>query len=109
MTTFDKRKESQENKFAHDSELNFKITARRNRLFGEWVAAELKKKPEEVEAYAKEVVESDFEKPGDEDVIEKVQADFKAAGIDVDVRDLREKFEEISLVARKQIVSGNAE
>lgn len=105
MTAFDKRKDTAEKKFAHDSEQGFKIAARRNRLFGEWVAEILGKKPEEVEAYAREVVESDFQKPGDDDVIEKVQADLEENGVQMDERDLREKFIECQQLARQQITA----
>ena len=73
MTTFDKREEGFEKKFAHDEELRFKATARRNRLFGQWAAEKLGLTGEEAAAYAKEVVMSDFEEAGDDDVFRKVR------------------------------------
>jgi hypothetical protein len=81
MTTFDKREEGFEKKFAHDEELRFKATARRNKLFGRWAAEKLGLAGEEVEAYAKEVVMADFEEAGDEDVFKKVRKDFDAKGV----------------------------
>ena len=82
MTTFDKRKDAYENKFAHDEALRFKAEARRNKLLGLWAAELLGKSGEEADAYAREVVRSDFEEAGDEDVFRKVRGDFDAAGID---------------------------
>lgn len=80
MTTFDKREEAFEKKFAHDEEMRFKLTARRNRLFGEWVAERLGKSGEAAKAYATEVVLADFEEIGDDDVLRKVRQDLNAAG-----------------------------
>lgn len=105
MTAFDNRKDQEEKKFAHDGEVDFKTAARRNRLLGEWVAEQLGLKPEEKDAYAKSVVEADFDEPGSEDVIRKVKADFEKAGIELDERDLREKFNELSDLAAKQIAA----
>ncbi len=105
MTAFDKRKESEEKKFAHESELGFKATARRNRLLGEWAAEKMGVKSEEIGGYAKSVVEADFEEPGSEDVFRKVKKDLEQAGIQVDERDLREKMQELALVAKKQVES----
>jgi hypothetical protein len=81
MTTFDNRKDAFENKFAHDEELRFKATARRNRLLGLWAAEKLGKVGEEAQAYAKSVVLADFEEAGDEDVVRKVAGDLETAGI----------------------------
>lgn len=80
MTTFDNRKDAFENQFAHDEELRFKATARRNKLLGLWAAAQLGKSGSEADAYAKSVVMSDFEEAGDEDVLRKVKGDLDAAG-----------------------------
>ena len=74
MTTFDKREKSFEAKYAHDQEILFKIGARRNKLLGQWMAEQLGLDGADAEAYAKAVIASDFEKPGDEDVFEKVWA-----------------------------------
>ncbi len=81
MTTFDKREEGFEKKFAHDEELRFKAMARRNKLLGLWAAGILGKSGPEVEAYAKEVVLADFEEAGDNDVLRKVAKDLQAKGI----------------------------
>jgi hypothetical protein len=79
MTTFDDREQAFENKFAHDQELEFKATARRNRLLGEWAAGLMGLAT--VEEYARAVVKSDFEQPGDEDVLRKVFEDLKGSGV----------------------------
>lgn len=81
MTTFDKREEGFEKKFAHDEELRFKATARRNKLFGRWAAEKLGLAGDAAEAYAKEVVMADFEEAGDEDVFRKVRKDFDEKGV----------------------------
>jgi hypothetical protein len=80
MTTFDDRKDAFEKKFAHDEELRFKATARRNKLLGLWAAQKLGKSGADAEAYAKSVVLADFQEAGDDDVMRKVQADLEAAG-----------------------------
>ena len=81
MTTFDKREEGFEKKFAHDEELRFKAMARRNKLLGLWAAGQLGKTGAEAEAYAKEVVLADFEEAGDNDVLRKVAKDLAPKGI----------------------------
>jgi hypothetical protein len=81
MTTFDKREEGFEKKFAHDEELRFKAMARRNKLLGLWAAGVLGKSGAEAEAYAKEVVLADFEEAGDNDVLRKVTKDLAGKGI----------------------------
>ena len=83
MTTFEEREKGFERKFAHDEELRFKSTVRRNRLVGRWAAEKLGLAGEDAEAYAKLVVKADFEQPGDEDVLRKLRADFAAKGIDI--------------------------
>ena len=80
MTTFDDRKDTFEKKFAHDEELRFKATARRNKLLGLWAADRLGKSGADAEAYAKSVVMADFQEAGDDDVLRKVQADLEAGG-----------------------------
>ena len=81
MTTFDKREEGFEKKFAHDEELRFKAMARRNKLLGLWAAGILGKSGPEAEAYAKEVVLADFEEAGDNDVLRKVVKDLQINGV----------------------------
>ena len=73
---FDDRGRGFEAKYKQDQELEFKITARRNKLFGEWLAGEFGLQGDEVGAYAKEVIIADLDEPGDEDIIRKVMADI---------------------------------
>lgn len=105
MTTFDKREEAFEKKFAHDETLRFKAMARRNKLLGLWAAEKLGKTGDEAEAYAKEVVLSDFEEPGDEDVYRKVQGDFEAAGVDQSEHQIRRTMADLMATAVAQIES----
>jgi hypothetical protein len=81
MTTFDKREDAFEKQFAHDEELKFKATARRNRLLGLWAAEKLELTGAEAERYAHSVVMADFEEPGDHDVLRKIRKDFDAKGV----------------------------
>jgi hypothetical protein len=104
MTTFDKREEGFEKKFAHDEELKFKAYARRNKLLGLWAAAELGKTGADADAYAKEVVLSDFEEAGDGDVIRKVVNDLKSKGITED--NVIAKLSELLALAVAQIQAG---
>lgn len=104
MTTFDKREEGFEKKFAHDEELKFKAYARRNKLLGLWAAAELGKTGADAEAYAKEVVLADFEEAGDGDVIRKVVGDLKSKG--VTEQDVAQKLNEFLALAVAQIQAG---
>jgi hypothetical protein len=103
MTTFDKRKDAFESKFAHDAELQFKAGARRNKLLGLWAAGLLGKSGAEADAYAKEVVAADFERAGDEDVFEKIRKDFDAAGVDQSDHQLRRTMDELMQTAIQQI------
>ncbi|MEP2988099.1 MAG: DUF1476 domain-containing protein [Parasphingorhabdus sp.] len=104
MADFNDRQKAFENKFARDAELQFKVTARRNRLVGEWAAAKMGKSDDDIAAYAKEVVEADFEEAGDEDVIRKLLADFQASDTDVDDAAIREALEENMNEARRQFI-----
>ena len=103
MTTFDKREEGFEKKFAHDEELRFKAMARRNRLLGEWAAEKLGLSGDEAAAYAKTVVMADFEEPGEEDVFRKVRADFDANGVDQSDHQIRRTMDELMQTAIEQI------
>ena len=82
MTTFDKREDAFEQQFAHDEELKFKATARRNKLLGLWDAEKLGLKGAEADSYALAVVMADFEEPGDHDVVHKIRKDFDAKGVE---------------------------
>ncbi|WP_372839925.1 DUF1476 domain-containing protein [Phaeovulum sp.] len=101
MTTFDDRENAYEAKFAHDAQLQFKAEARRNKLLGLWAAGLMGKAEAEAAAYAKEVVASDFEEAGDEDVYRKLAADL---GDLADEQTIRAKMSELKAVAKKQIV-----
>ena len=101
--SFDKREKSFEAKWAHDEELRFKIYARRNKLLGLWAAAEMGIIGPAADAYAKEVVASDFERPGDEDVFEKIRRDFDARGVAISDHLIRRKMEELLEAAKRQI------
>ncbi len=102
MTTFDDRENAFEAKFAHDSEMQFKAEARRNKLLGLWAAGLMGKSAEDAAAYAIEVVGADFEEAGSEDVVRKVVADLagKASADDV-----RAKLAELLPVAKAQLMS----
>ena len=103
MTTFDKRKDAYESKFAQDEALRFKATARRNKLLGLWAAKLLGKSGEEADSYARDVVRSDFEEPGDEDVFRKVRADLDAAGVEQSDHQLRRTMDELMAEAIRQV------
>jgi len=102
MSTFDDRQKGFENKFKHDQELQFKVMARRNKLLGLWAAGKLGRA--DAEAYAKEVVASDFEKAGDSDVVEKILKDAKAKGVAMSEAELRAQMDHLLPVAKKQIM-----
>ena len=101
--SFDEREKGFEAKYKHDQEIQFKVTARRNRLLGLWAAEQLGLSGAEADAYAKSVVVADLEKPGDEDVVKKVLADLSAKGVQMSERALRKRISEFADVARKQI------
>jgi hypothetical protein len=103
MTTFDKREEGFEKKFAMDSELRFKAEARRNRLVGQWAAQLLGKTGAEADAYAKEVVTADFEEAGDGDVFRKIRKDFDAAGVQQSDHQIRRVMDEMMATALAQV------
>jgi hypothetical protein len=106
MSGFDDRERQEESKFKHDQELNFKVRNRRNKLFGIWLAENhLGMAGDAVANYAKEVVMSDFEAPGDDDVIEKVKADLAKASTDVSDHILQAQLEAFEAEARKQVMS----
>ena len=105
MSTFDDREKTYEAKYAHDQETNFKIQARRNKLFGAWAATQLGITGDDAEAYAKQVVVADFESPGDEDVFQKVWDDFQAKGVDISEHRVRKQMSDLLEVARQQVTS----
>jgi hypothetical protein len=103
MTTFDKREEGFEKKFAHDEELRFKANARRNKMLGVWAAAKLGLSGAEAESYAKEVVMADFEEAGDNDVFRKLRKDFDAKGVAQSDHQIRRTMDELMEQAIAQI------
>jgi hypothetical protein len=104
MTTFDNRENAFENKFAHDQELQFKVTARRNKLVGLWAAEKMGLTQEEANAYAVSVVQADFEEAGDEDVIRKLLGDLTTAGSDVTDAMIRTALADQMVEARRQFI-----
>ena len=103
MTTFDKRQEGFEKKFAMDEELQFKAAARRNKLLGQWAAEKLGLSGDEADAYAKSVVMADFQEAGDDDVFRKVRADFDAKSVDQSDHQIRRTMDELMAQAIEQI------
>ena len=106
MTTFDDRERAFETKFARDEEMAFRVIARRNRLLGQWAAGLMKLTPEETDAYAKAVVQADFEEAGDEDVFRKVRGDLDKAGVAVSDHQIRRSMEELMATAVDQVKNG---
>ncbi|MDR6264662.1 MULTISPECIES: DUF1476 domain-containing protein [Rhodobacterales] len=102
MSTFDNREKAFENKFAHDAEMQFRAEARRNKLLGLWAADLLGKTGDEAAAYAAEVVKSDFEEAGDEDVYRKVSGDLGAAA---DEATIRAQMEALKIQAKAEIMT----
>ncbi len=106
MTTFDDREKAYEKKFAHDQELAFKASARRNKLLGQWVAGKIGLTGTDVDDYAKEVVKSDLQEPGDEDVFRKVRSDLDDKGVSISDDEVRGKMLDLMGEAVKQIEGG---
>jgi hypothetical protein len=107
MSTFDKRQEGFEKKFAHDEELKFKAEARRNRLLGMWAADKLGLSGDAATAYAKDVVAADFEEAGDGDVVRKVRTDFDAKKIELTDNEIRQKMDQFFAEAVAQLKAGS--
>ncbi|MGI6245038.1 MAG: DUF1476 domain-containing protein [Pseudochelatococcus sp.] len=106
MTTFNDRQKAEEAKFAIDEELRFKAVARRNKLLGLWAAEKLGKAGAQADEYARTVVLSDFEEPGDEDVFRKIRADFDAAGIEQSDHQIRREMEALLVRAHAEVRGG---
>ena len=104
MTDFRDRERAEEAKFAHDQDMQFRIQARRNRLLGEWAAARMNLSQAETDAYAKSVVQADFEEAGDEDVIRKLLGDLTSAGVDTSDAEVRAALEEKTVEARRALM-----
>lgn len=106
MTTFDKREEGFEKKFAHDEELRFKANARRNKALGLWAASKLGITGADAEAYAKAVVVADLEEAGDDDVFKKLRKDFDAKGVAESDHQIRRTMDELMAKAINDIKAG---
>ncbi|WP_421791155.1 DUF1476 domain-containing protein [Hyphobacterium sp.] len=104
MSGMDDREKGLEGRYAHDQELEFKAGVRRNKMLGLWVAELLGKSGEDAQAYAKEVIKSDFEEAGDEDVYRKVKGDLDAAKVDVSEHTVRTKMEQFLADARDEVM-----
>ncbi|MDB5365960.1 MAG: hypothetical protein JWM77_1887 [Rhodospirillales bacterium] len=104
MTSFDEREKAFEAKFSIDEELRFRVHARRARLFGGWVAAQLGLSGDAAESYAKDMIAADFEEVGDEDLLAKARADLAAAGKSVDDATLRKQLQVAFNEATRQLV-----
>lgn len=107
MTTFDDRERAAEAKFARDEDMAFRITARRNKLVGQWAASRMGLTPEETDSYAKSVVQADFEEAGDEDVVRKLLGDLTAAGITTNDEEIRAMLAEKTVEARRQLMESH--
>jgi len=103
MTSFDDREKAYEKKFAHDAELKFKASARRNKLLGQWAAEKMGMTGDEADNYAKGVVLADLEEPGEEDVYRKIRGDFDEADIDQSDHQIRRTMAELMDTAVGQI------
>ena len=106
MTTFDDREKGFEGKFAHDADIEFRATARRNRLLGLWAGGLMGLEGQHLEDYAAAVVRSDIVQPGDEDVLRKVAKDLAGSGLKTTEDQVRGKMHEFLAVARGQIQEG---
>ncbi|MBK8629442.1 MAG: DUF1476 domain-containing protein [Sphingomonadales bacterium] len=104
MTTFDDREKAFENQFVREEEMNFRITARRNKLVGQWAAELMKLTAEEADSYAKGVVQADFEEAGDEDVVRKLLGDLVGAGVDMTDEGIRKALADKAVEARRQLM-----
>jgi len=104
MSGIDDRGKAFESKYAHDEALKFKALARRNRLLGLWAAEKLGKSGEDADAYAKEVIRSDFEEPGEDDVFRKIRADFDASGVEQSDHQIRRTMDELMQTAIEQVM-----
>jgi len=104
MSSFDDRERAEEAKYALDQETQFKVMARRNKLLGQWAAGVMGLSGPDADSYAREVVVSDLEEPGDEDVFRKVRGDFDKKGIQRTDAQIREQMAELLPVAREQVL-----
>jgi hypothetical protein len=104
MTQFKDREKAFETKFQKDQELQFKVTARRNKMLGLWAAEQIGLDGADAEAYAKEVVVADFDEPGDDDVVQKVLGDLQGKGVDVSERAVRREMNSLFEKAKQEFL-----
>ncbi len=102
---FGDREKGFERKYQLDQEQQFRANARRDKLFGQWAAGKLGKAGDAANAYAAEVVDANFEKPGDDDMLGKVKADFQKAGVTVSDADVSKALTDAYAAAAQQIAS----
>ena len=102
-TGFENREEGHEAKIKHDADVIFRIHARRDKLLGQWAAERMGLEADAIDEYAIELVKHDIKEPGDEDVIEKLTADFKARGVEMDEEAIRQKLAEYEAIATDQV------
>jgi hypothetical protein len=104
LTTFNDREKAQEAKFVREEEMAFRVTARRNKLLGQWAASRMGLTPEETDSYAKSVVQADFEEVGDEDVIRKLLGDLTGAQVETSDEEIRQALADMTVEARRQLM-----
>ncbi|MEQ8700323.1 MAG: DUF1476 domain-containing protein [Bauldia litoralis] len=105
MASFNDREKAFEDKYKHDQELQFKAEARRNKLLGLWAAELMGLSGPDADAYAREVVQSDFDEPGDDDVLRKVFGDLKAKGVEESEHQVRRQMDDLMTTAKEQILT----
>ncbi len=103
MTQFDDREQAYEKEFARNEEFDFKVAARRNKLLGLWAAKKMGLTGDVADVYAREIIKSDFEETGDEDVYRKVKGDLDEKKVDISEHQLRREMEDLMEVAREQL------
>ena len=101
MSTFDDREKSFEKKFAHDEELQFKVSARRNKYIGQWISKIFNYNQEQEKEYILSVIKADFAEAGDEDVFRKIKVDLKDHKISDE--EIRKKMNEFNEKAKSEI------
>jgi len=104
MTTFDDREKAFEKKYAHDTEMQFRAEARRNKLLGLWAAGKMGLSGDAAEAYAKTVVIADLKEAGDQDVLRKVAGDLSAKGASVTESEVRKQMQDLLVAAKTQLM-----
>ena len=102
MSSFDERENSFEKKFAHDQELQFKVSARRNKYLGQWASKIFGYDEEKEKEYIQSVIKADFAEAGDEDVFRKIKEDLKNHNIPD--TEIRKKMDEFSDKAKYEFI-----